>query len=306
MLYSKYHTEVGRTRERVLKESAAAKEALGAFSGYPPSYTKGDLNSAIGYLKGSFVGATKGDDNSTTSGGIRHSPTDPLKSESIISPEFQGNYVINAIAQPPKHTSSTLDHEADTRQGTTVQSWRTNKMCISYTISEDLSGDHGNQILSRICQKTRNSSETMIRTRSYHIDSQSLRHGWEASQQPSSSGYMQAFHTKPFRKPVGPRQSKVAGDMASQNRAPTGTSKASDESMRFVVRSNLELENTAKDHPLYYSAAPKDDGFYHCPWEGHPTCQHKPEILKCNYEYEFSLLLSSSQDANPLPLLANL
>jgi hypothetical protein len=104
--------------------------------------------------------------------------------------------------------------------------------------------------------------------------------------------------SKPSRKPVGPRQSKVAGDMASRNRAPTGTSEASDESMRFVVRSSLELDNSARDHPLYHNAAPKDDGLYHCPWESDPTCQHKPEKLKCNYEYECSPLLLPSQDAN--------
>lgn len=89
---------------------------------------------------------------------------------------------------------------------------------------------------------------------------------------------------KPSRKPVGPRQSKVASDMASRNRAPTGTSEASDESMRFVARSSLEMDNSARDHPLYHNAAPKEDGLYHCPWENDPSCQHKPEKLKCNYD----------------------
>jgi hypothetical protein len=92
--------------------------------------------------------------------------------------------------------------------------------------------------------------------------------------------------SKPSRKPVGPRQSKVAGDMAPRNRAPTGTSEASDKSMMFVVRSSLELDDSARDHPMYHNAVPKDDGLYHCPWESDPTCQHEPDKLKWNYEYE--------------------
>lgn len=96
---------------------------------------------------------------------------------------------------------------------------------------------------------------------------------------------------RPSRKPVGPRQSKVASDMASRNRAPAGTSEASDESSRFVVRSSLEMDNSARDHPLYHNASTQPDGLYHCPWESEPSCQHKPEKLKCNYEYEHSPLL---------------
>ncbi|KAM5351298.1 hypothetical protein ACJ41O_004021 [Fusarium nematophilum] len=36
---------------------------------------------------------------------------------------------------------------------------------------------------------------------------------------------------------------------------------------------------TARDHDLYKKAAPKEDGLYHCPWEGQPSCNHKPEKL---------------------------
>ena len=111
---------------------------------------------------------------------------------------------------------------------------------------------------------------------------------------------------KPSRKPVGPRQSKVASDMASRNRAPTGTSEASDESMRFVARSSLEMDNSARDHPLYHNAAPKEDGLYHCPWENDPSCQHKPEKLKCNYEYELSPPLPPYRMLTATPLPANL
>lgn len=42
---------------------------------------------------------------------------------------------------------------------------------------------------------------------------------------------------------------------------------------------------SARDHYLYKTAVPHADGLFHCPWEGHPSCNHKPEKLKCNYEY---------------------
>jgi hypothetical protein len=89
-----------------------------------------------------------------------------------------------------------------------------------------------------------------------------------------------------MRKPVGPRLSKVASDLATRGQRTTGTSETSDESLRFVGRSSLEIDNTARDHPLYHNVTPKADGLYHCPWEGKDGCQHKPEKLKCNYEYD--------------------
>jgi hypothetical protein len=78
------------------------------------------------------------------------------------------------------------------------------------------------------------------------------------------------------RKPVGPRL--------------PGTSTFSDTSISYkpVNRSSFELDNTARDHPLYHNVIPHADGLYHCPWENMPegNCQHKPEKLKCNYEYD--------------------
>ena len=41
---------------------------------------------------------------------------------------------------------------------------------------------------------------------------------------------------------------------------------------------------TARDHALYKNAAPREDGLFHCPFEGRSDCNHKPEKLKCNYE----------------------
>ena len=49
-------------------------------------------------------------------------------------------------------------------------------------------------------------------------------------------------------------------------------------------RISADADNTARDHPLYQNATVKEDGLYHCPWEGDMSCAHRPEKLKCNYE----------------------
>jgi len=85
------------------------------------------------------------------------------------------------------------------------------------------------------------------------------------------------------KKPIGPRPSKVASDMAARSQRFPGTSETSDES-RFVGRSSINVDNTARDNPLYQNVTVQADGFYHCPWEGKEGCGHKPEKLKCNYE----------------------
>ncbi|KAK3944565.1 zinc finger protein GLI2 [Diplogelasinospora grovesii] len=41
---------------------------------------------------------------------------------------------------------------------------------------------------------------------------------------------------------------------------------------------------SARDHYLYKNAFPHTDGLFHCPWEGQPSCNHKAEKLKCNYD----------------------
>lgn len=83
------------------------------------------------------------------------------------------------------------------------------------------------------------------------------------------------------RKPLGARPSRW------QPLTPTGSSVFSDESSKFVGRSSLDIDNAAREHPLYHDVTPKADGLYHCPWEDDPktNCVHKPEKLKCNYEY---------------------
>lgn len=89
------------------------------------------------------------------------------------------------------------------------------------------------------------------------------------------------------RKPVRPRPSKVTGDMAAANRRHhPGSSATSDESFKLAGRPSSDGDNTARDHPLYHNIAAHPDGLYHCPWEGKQSCTHKPEKLKCNYEYD--------------------
>ncbi|TVY82885.1 hypothetical protein LSUE1_G006214 [Lachnellula suecica] len=88
-----------------------------------------------------------------------------------------------------------------------------------------------------------------------------------------------------MRKPMGPRQSKVASDIAANSRQQRLLgSEASDDAFRMVGRSALEIDNTARDHPLYHNVSAGADGLYHCPWEGQASCQHKAEKLKCNYD----------------------
>jgi hypothetical protein len=94
------------------------------------------------------------------------------------------------------------------------------------------------------------------------------------------------------RKPMGPRYSKVVGDLAaahSRQKRPVGTSDLTDDSLKLTSRSGIDDNNAARLHPLYQNVKPGPDGFYHCPWEGQTTCQHKAEKLKCNYEYAFAV-----------------
>lgn len=44
-----------------------------------------------------------------------------------------------------------------------------------------------------------------------------------------------------------------------------------------------EHKKVARTHPLY-NAKPKEDGNFHCPFEGQSNCNHKPTDLKCNHE----------------------
>ncbi|KAL2752612.1 hypothetical protein ACRALDRAFT_2112831 [Sodiomyces alcalophilus JCM 7366] len=52
----------------------------------------------------------------------------------------------------------------------------------------------------------------------------------------------------------------------------------------YTARRPSTEGESARDHPLYKNATPGPDGLFHCPWEGQPNCNHKPEKLKCNYD----------------------
>lgn len=52
----------------------------------------------------------------------------------------------------------------------------------------------------------------------------------------------------------------------------------------FIPRRQGSDGESARDHALYKNVASGPDGLFHCPWEGQPNCNHKPEKLKCNYE----------------------
>ncbi|RDW68321.1 hypothetical protein BP5796_08978 [Coleophoma crateriformis] len=102
---------------------------------------------------------------------------------------------------------------------------------------------------------------------------------FELAELPETMLPFPAMPERPVRKPVGPRLSKVASDISNR-----GRSSNSDESFKLSTRPSVEVDNSARDHPLYQNAKPDENGLYHCPFEGKPSCQHKPEKLKCNYD----------------------
>lgn len=55
-------------------------------------------------------------------------------------------------------------------------------------------------------------------------------------------------------------------------------------SQSLPSRRQVSDGESARDHALYKNATIRDDGYFHCPWEGQQSCNHKPEKLKCNYE----------------------
>ncbi|KAL2147631.1 hypothetical protein VTI28DRAFT_8085 [Corynascus sepedonium] len=42
--------------------------------------------------------------------------------------------------------------------------------------------------------------------------------------------------------------------------------------------------DTLKDHPLYTQAVQGQDGLWHCPWEGEGYCDHKPSVLRADFD----------------------
>lgn len=69
---------------------------------------------------------------------------------------------------------------------------------------------------------------------------------------------------------------------AGSSQAPSTTTEITS-GQQSPVSYRAEIE-TRGEHPLYSRATTGSDGLYHCPWEADPSCNHKPESLKCNYE----------------------
>ena len=61
-----------------------------------------------------------------------------------------------------------------------------------------------------------------------------------------------------------------------------------------TVRAQPQL----RDHPLSKTAAQEADGLWHCPWEGEGYCDHKPSVLRADFEY-----VSLPPDSAQLPML---
>ncbi|KAJ3479984.1 hypothetical protein NLG97_g8175 [Lecanicillium saksenae] len=53
--------------------------------------------------------------------------------------------------------------------------------------------------------------------------------------------------------------------------------------VNYTQRSSVESDSPREDS-RYKNAVRSADGLFHCPWEGQPGCNHKPEKLKCNYD----------------------
>jgi len=69
-----------------------------------------------------------------------------------------------------------------------------------------------------------------------------------------------------------------------------GRSEIFDEAFKCVGLPSLKsVDSPTQLHPLYHNVSPHSDGLYHCPFEDDPktNCIHKPEKLKCNYEYAY-------------------
>lgn len=103
---------------------------------------------------------------------------------------------------------------------------------------------------------------------------------------------MKSDHSRPIRsvhsshtiEDLTPRQQHFNPELSRQG-LPEGSSPVSNASQENSVEAE-KLHNTYRSDPLYKSATMGSDGLYHCPFEGKDAnCNHKPDKLKCNYEY---------------------
>jgi hypothetical protein len=85
------------------------------------------------------------------------------------------------------------------------------------------------------------------------------------------------------RKAMVQQNGRVNGDN-SGNYQP-GFYEGLHQSDRSHSHGSVDNDTAPRDNALYQKATTGPDGLYHCPWEGKdPSCNHKPEKLKCNYE----------------------
>jgi hypothetical protein len=98
-----------------------------------------------------------------------------------------------------------------------------------------------------------------------------------------------ALHYRISRsKPMALRMARASDDARGpvklEHTSPNGVHDDITDEMITGPRASPDIDNTARDHPLYQKAIADAEGLYHCPWEGQSNCSHKPEKLKCNYE----------------------
>ncbi|KAK4451548.1 hypothetical protein QBC34DRAFT_57509 [Podospora aff. communis PSN243] len=53
-------------------------------------------------------------------------------------------------------------------------------------------------------------------------------------------------------------------------------------------------EESLEDHPLYKTAQ-GEDGLWHCPWEGEGNCEHKPSVLRADFDKYLKIHLDSQR-----------
>lgn len=95
--------------------------------------------------------------------------------------------------------------------------------------------------------------------------------------------------TEAQRRTLGPMYGSTAPGIPSMA---SSTGPVRSESSVMSPASPISMTGRSEDgdakqprsHPLYTTAAPQSDGYYHCAFAGREDCTHKPTKLKCNYD----------------------
>ncbi|KAJ9154892.1 Zinc finger protein ZIC 5 [Pleurostoma richardsiae] len=128
------------------------------------------------------------------------------------------------------------------------------------------------------------------------MDYESLSPPWDAY---SATGSPRCLHDDvwpPVTLPESPPDSQTSSSPSFDGHSPRNHIMADEDISMTSLEDQFSLPpawstrrsshegESARDHPLYKNAFPHADGLFHCPWEGQPTCNHRPEKLKCNYD----------------------